>query len=32
VREPTHAAAADRMTLLDLRAQGFNISIAASLT
>jgi hypothetical protein len=29
VREPTHATAADRITLLDLRAQGFSISIAA---
>jgi hypothetical protein len=28
VREPTHVTAADRTTLLDLRAQGFNISIA----
>jgi hypothetical protein len=27
VRQPTHATAADRITLLDLRAQAFNISI-----
>ena len=32
VRQPAHATAADRITLLDLRAQGFNICIAASLT
>jgi hypothetical protein len=32
VREPARATAADRLTLLDLRAQGFNISIAAPLT
>lgn len=29
VRQPTHATAADRITLLDLRAQGFDISIVA---
>jgi hypothetical protein len=27
VRAPTHATAADRITLLDLRAQGFDIAI-----
>ena len=30
VREPTHATASDRSTLLDLRAQGFDIAIRAS--
>jgi hypothetical protein len=29
VREPAHATAADRTTLLDLRAQGFEIAIRA---
>ena len=30
VREPAHTTAADRTTLLDLRAQGFDIAIRAS--
>jgi hypothetical protein len=30
VREPENAKAQDRVTLLDLRAQGFNIQIASS--
>ena len=30
VREPVHAAASDRNTLLDLRAQGFDIAIRTS--
>jgi hypothetical protein len=30
VREPPHATAADRTTLLDLRAQGFDISIRSA--
>lgn len=30
VREPPHAAATDRTTLLDLRAQGFDIAVRSS--